>query len=313
MTTHYLDMVDEKRQQKAVNYIFEEQQSDGGWSMYPGGPSVLHLAVADYFALKLAGMKADDERMVKARQFILANGGADSVKQEVKIFLALFDQVPWTEMVQRNTDTLNYEDLIFRIGYAHTILIPLTVLYENYYKVHLPEAQGVREIFINDPKEGVTELPPEKGEKQQWALDYILERQEADGNWFGISMNTLFNVIALKSTQDISFQEVIEKGMRGVVLIQEETDSTIFQPFSQSPIMDTAYTLQALLLAGVDSQHPAVKKAVAYLLSKQSMIYGEWHHNNPEGKPGGWASEHDNTWMPDNDAYGYSPGSFCFA
>ncbi|MEW6381803.1 MAG: prenyltransferase/squalene oxidase repeat-containing protein [bacterium] len=301
MTMHYLGMVDEVRQQKAVNYILAEQQADGGWSMYPGGASVLFLAVDNYLALKLAGLSADDERMVRARQFILAQGGAESVQKEIKVFLALFDQVPWNEMIQANTDALVHEEFLYRIGYAHTCLIPLMVLYENYYKIRVPEERGIREIFIKDPKEGVIEIPPKKGGKQQEALDYLLERQEVDGNWFGIAMNTMLSVMALKSTRDPSFQGVIEKGMEGIVLIQEETDTMIYQPFCQSPIMDTGYTLQALLAAGIESEHPAVKKAVAYLLSRQSMIYGEWYHNNPEGKPGGWGIEHDNTWMPDND------------
>ena len=37
---HYLEMVEETRLKKAVNHLFEKQQDDGGWSAYPGGPSV---------------------------------------------------------------------------------------------------------------------------------------------------------------------------------------------------------------------------------------------------------------------------------
>ena len=38
--------------------ILRYQKADGGWSIYPGGPSNISLTVKCYFAFKLMGMVA---------------------------------------------------------------------------------------------------------------------------------------------------------------------------------------------------------------------------------------------------------------
>ena len=45
-----------ERFQKAANHILQNQNEDGGWSIYPGGPSNLAVSVKSYFGLKLAGI-----------------------------------------------------------------------------------------------------------------------------------------------------------------------------------------------------------------------------------------------------------------
>src|SRR5215467_2372690 len=40
---------------KLANYVRSKQLDDGGWNIYPGGPSELNATCKAYFALKLAG------------------------------------------------------------------------------------------------------------------------------------------------------------------------------------------------------------------------------------------------------------------
>src|SRR5579863_7771011 len=40
---------------KLANYVRRKQLEDGGWNLYPGGPSELNATCKAYFALKLAG------------------------------------------------------------------------------------------------------------------------------------------------------------------------------------------------------------------------------------------------------------------
>ena len=40
---------------KLANYVRRKQLADGGWSIYPGGPSELNATCKAYFALKLVG------------------------------------------------------------------------------------------------------------------------------------------------------------------------------------------------------------------------------------------------------------------
>ena len=44
---------DRGRMERAVNEILRHQNEDGGWSIYPGGPSNISLGVKAYLALKL--------------------------------------------------------------------------------------------------------------------------------------------------------------------------------------------------------------------------------------------------------------------
>ena len=41
--------------ERAVNEILRHQNEDGGWSIYPGGPSNISLWREGYLALKLMG------------------------------------------------------------------------------------------------------------------------------------------------------------------------------------------------------------------------------------------------------------------
>ena len=52
---HVVGKLDNRRAAKLANYIRRKQLSDGGWSIYPGGPSELNATVKAYVALKLAG------------------------------------------------------------------------------------------------------------------------------------------------------------------------------------------------------------------------------------------------------------------
>src|SRR5437879_3979457 len=57
---------------KAVASILDRQLPDGGFNIYPQGPSDVSATVKAYFALKLAGLDYDHPRLAQARERILA-------------------------------------------------------------------------------------------------------------------------------------------------------------------------------------------------------------------------------------------------
>jgi len=63
---------------KAVESILARQLPDGGFNIYPGGPAEVSATIKAYFALKLAGVRPDEARMVKARERILELGGTSA-------------------------------------------------------------------------------------------------------------------------------------------------------------------------------------------------------------------------------------------
>ncbi len=50
-----LGKADPVRIAKLANYVRNKQLEDGGWNIYPGGPSELNATCKAYLALKLAG------------------------------------------------------------------------------------------------------------------------------------------------------------------------------------------------------------------------------------------------------------------
>ena len=63
---------------KMARVILEEQNEEGGWSTYPGGPSQVSATVKSYFVLKLLGRPVDDPVMVRARAVVHRMGGAQA-------------------------------------------------------------------------------------------------------------------------------------------------------------------------------------------------------------------------------------------
>jgi squalene-hopene/tetraprenyl-beta-curcumene cyclase len=92
---HYMGEVDEKLQAKLAVYLRDRQADHGGWPLFYGGAFDTSCSVKAYYALKLAGDSPDALHMVKAREAILAHGGAARSNVFTRMTLALFGQLPW--------------------------------------------------------------------------------------------------------------------------------------------------------------------------------------------------------------------------
>src|SRR5439155_1036706 len=71
------------------------QQADGSWPQYREGPGNLSTTIEAYFALELAGLKADEPALARARDFILGHGGLARAGVFTRFWLAYFGQFPW--------------------------------------------------------------------------------------------------------------------------------------------------------------------------------------------------------------------------
>src|SRR5262249_22370298 len=76
-------------------YLRRIQAEDGGWPLFHEGASNISASVKAYFALKMIGEATNAPHMVRARQWILAKGGAAASNVFTRNLLALYGALPW--------------------------------------------------------------------------------------------------------------------------------------------------------------------------------------------------------------------------
>ncbi|WP_026082593.1 squalene--hopene cyclase [Mastigocladopsis repens] len=315
---------------KVEAYLRSQQREHGGWELFYGDGGELSCSVEAYMALKLLGVAQTDPAMVKARKFILERGGISKTRIFTKLHLALIgcynwrgipSLPPWVMLLPSNFLFNIYE----MSSWARSSTVPLLIVIDR-KPVFLTDpaitldelyAEGVElryelsrqgdwtDLFIaldNAFKLAETlNLVPLREEGLQAAERWVLERQEATGDWGGIIPAMLNSLLALRALGYDAADPIIERGLRAVDNFAIETaDSYRIQPCI-SPVWDTAWAMRALVVSGLAADHPAVVRAGEWLLSKQILDYGDWAIKNRQGKPGAWAFEFDNRFYPDVD------------
>jgi squalene-hopene/tetraprenyl-beta-curcumene cyclase len=82
-------------EEKIGAYLRSRQAEHGGWPLYLGGDLDISCSVKAYFALKQVGDDPASAHMRRAREAILARGGAARANVFTRIALAIFGQLPW--------------------------------------------------------------------------------------------------------------------------------------------------------------------------------------------------------------------------
>ena len=157
---HFIDEIDEVLQEKLARYIRLKQRLDthGGWPLYHDGALDLSCTVKAYYALKAAGDAPDAPHMRRARDAILAKGGAAKSNVFTRILLAMFGQVPW-----RAAPYVPVEIMLFprwmpfhldKVSYwARSTMVPLFILCTMKAKAKNPRQVGIAELFVTPPEQ----------------------------------------------------------------------------------------------------------------------------------------------------------------
>src|SRR5262245_8126926 len=77
---NFIGAVDPEIQEGLARRILSQQKADGSWAVFYGGPSDLSSTIECYFSLRLAGRPPEDRALIKARSFIVANGGLTKMR-----------------------------------------------------------------------------------------------------------------------------------------------------------------------------------------------------------------------------------------
>lgn len=338
MLFHFLGLVDREREQKMANYLLSKQTDNGFWTIYYGGPGDLSTTVEAYFALKLAGYSADHPAMEKARAFILQEGGVIRSRVFTKIFLALFGEFDWRGVPSMPVElTLlpkwAYINIYEFSSWARATIVPLSVVMERRPVREISPSQRVPELYVRTPRladysfskdDGIltwrnffigldhvlkvyekTPLRPFKKAALAKAEQWVLEHQEATGDWGGIQPAMLNAILALSTLGYRNDHPAVAKGLVALENFSIESGDQLVLQSCVSPVWDTALALKALTDSGVPTDHPSLVKAGQWLLDREVRKPGDWSVKSPELEPGGWAFEFLNDWYPDVDDSGF--------
>ena len=130
---HFLDRIDPALEAKIGVYLRSIQGAHGGWPLFHDGAFDLSASVKAYFALKAIGDDPDAPHMARARQAILAAGGAERTNVFTRAQLALFGQVPWRAVPVMPLEIMHlplwFPFHLSKVSYwSRTVIVPLLVL-----------------------------------------------------------------------------------------------------------------------------------------------------------------------------------------
>lgn len=144
---------DPGRMERAIHEILRHQNADGGWSLYPGGPSNVNYGVKAYLALKLMGWRAEHPVMQRARECVLALGGVVECNTFTKIYLCALGQYDYDAVPAVPPEMILFPNWfyfnIYEISsWSRAIVVPLSIIYAKKPFKKLAPEQGIDELFV---------------------------------------------------------------------------------------------------------------------------------------------------------------------
>jgi len=141
------------RMERAINEILRHQNDDGGWGLFPGGPSNISYGVKAYLALKLMGWSKDHPVLAKARTWVLAHGGVVECNTFTKIYLCALGQYDYDAVPAIPPEIVLFPNWcyfnIYEISsWSRGILVPLSIIYAKKPFKKLAPEQGIEELFV---------------------------------------------------------------------------------------------------------------------------------------------------------------------
>lgn len=311
--------------EKAARSILARQLEDGGFNIYAGGPSEVSASVKAYVALKLAGIAADDPRMARLRERILALGGIQAANSYVKVNLSLFDLYPrqYCPSIPPEIALLPFNLLYQMSSWTRAIVVSLAIVHASNPRKPVPAgfnldelwAPGVSPALHRDSGitlhnlfltvDGVLKWWERNGSKAlrrqavARAAEWMLERLSNSDGLGAIYPPMMYSVMALDvlgyAADDPVRAEALGQFNR---LCVDDGRRFFFQPCF-SPVWDTA--IGAYALAAAVPEHAALRPAADWLLAREIRRKGDWSVKRPNTEPSGWAFEYRNEFYPDID------------
>ena len=339
---HFLGEPEPELEAELASYLRATQiERHGGWALYHDGDLNMSCSVKAYYALKLVGDDPDAPHMTRAREAIVAAGGAETSNVFCRYALALFGQVPWHAVPAMPAELMLmpkwFPVNMWRFSYWSRVCIaPLLILAAIKPLARNPTGASCQEIFRTPPEKvkrwnhnptgkawgefflaldkvlqpldrHVFPRLPFRKRAIKAAVDFITPRlngEDGVGAIFPAMANTVMAFSQLGYAKDHPHYATALRSVRKLIVgsARERGGQPRYVQPCVSPIWDTALGGHALLEAGVASDDPRLKAACEWLAELQiTDVVGDWAVQNPKLKPGGWAFQYRNDHYPDVD------------
>jgi squalene-hopene/tetraprenyl-beta-curcumene cyclase len=335
MVHYFAETANLELERKIGVYLRRIQGAHGGWPLFHDGDFDMSASVKAYFALKMIGDDIDANHMSRAREAILARGGAVKSNVFTRALLSLYGVIPWTSVPVMPVEIMLlpkwFPFHIDKISYwARTVIVPLLVLQALKPKAINPRGITIDELFHEDPK---TVGAPHKAPHQKWtwflgfrsidialrALEPVMPkglRQRAIDKAVSFVTERLNGIDGLgaiyPAMENAAKMYAVlgyppEHPHRGIArasldkLLVVKDDEAYCQP-CVSPVWDTALVCHALLEVGDARAVAQANKGLDWLKPLQVLdVKGDWIEQRPDVRPGGWAFQYNNAHYPDLD------------
>lgn len=330
-----LEVHDEKLIKQLAERIISKQEDNGAWKLYyDESNGNISATIEAYYALLYSGLyQKKEEKLRNAKTYILENGGIEAAHMLTKIMLACTGQYDWPDSFPISIESIllpsNSPISFYRLSvYGRANLTPILILGNQKYQVKTESSPDLSDLFVRQ-ENGQIDITANLRDSEEWrsfysmlekgiksliglpthvhkqamerAKQYMLNRIEPDGTFYGYFSSTFLMIFALLSLGYSKTNSIIVKAVSGLKLMKCEINGFTHIQYTTATVWNTSLINYALQEAGVSSSEPIVVKANDYLLKQQHYKYGDWIVHNPQGYPGGWGFADDNTIHPDVD------------
>jgi squalene-hopene/tetraprenyl-beta-curcumene cyclase len=316
-------------------YLRRIQGAHGGWPLFHGGDFDVSATVKAYFALKTIGDDPAAPHMTRAREALLARGGAGACNVFTRLMLALFGVISWRATPQTPVEIMHlprwFPIHLSKISYwARTVIVPLLVLRALRPRARNPRGITIDELFVHSPGE-LRGLTRGAHQKEPWAtaffaldgvlrvveprfpragrrraiekavafVDERLNGEDGLGAIFPAMANALMMYDALGVPPEDPRRSIARAAIEKLLVVKG--NEAYCQP-CLSPVWDTALASHALLEAADDGCETAARRGLNWLEPLQVLdVRGDWAEWRPDVRPGGWAFQYRNDHYPDTD------------
>jgi squalene-hopene/tetraprenyl-beta-curcumene cyclase len=164
---------------RILNHLRLVQREDGTWGQYPGSPPDISACVKAYLALKAFGEDPDAPHMARARERILALGGAEKCNTFSTFYLACLGAVDWDACPAVPPEVMFLPRWFpFHLdkvaAWTRTMIVPLSICSALRPVRKLPDHLLIDELFVNKKYKSRLSKPWRTDEPGSWQNFFLL-------------------------------------------------------------------------------------------------------------------------------------------